>query len=466
MKKRIWALLTALILLICIIPTNAYAAEAKQPYSSWAYGDLLIGDTYGIYPLSWYEKDMTTPITEGQFRILISGMREKLLDTNCVTKVPDFAYKISAPLTVKNVLTSLYNNLSSYEFSKDLGFKNNNMISFMKKNKIYKGTKPEQLLNDKCSKEQACIFATRLITYIFDKLDAGSTGFLWETKAGGNTVYMLGSIHFATNDIYPFSGKILEAYNKSDALVVEANTLNPEDVLKFTQYGVYQDGTTLKDHVSADTYQEAVKLGALIGYDENIVSMIKPWYLFNMFNSLNLTDSTETADASQAAALGIDMSFILNAMNYDKPLLEIEGLAYQGQVFDSFSDELEEYLLNGIIDSVNEILEGKASEETVNLDIMLKLWSEGDVEGYKALFSGEETQVNLDVDAEVVKLLEEYYDILFTQRDKKMADYIDALLKSEGSHTYFVIVGSNHYISDYSVLDILEEKGYTMTQIK
>jgi uncharacterized protein YbaP (TraB family) len=47
-----------------------------------------------------------------------------------------------------------------------------------------------------------------------------------------------------------------------------------------------------------------------------------------------------------------------------------------------------------------------------------------------------------------------------------MAEYIDTLLNMEGSTTYFVIVGSSHYISEYSVLDILEEKGYEITQIK
>jgi len=38
-----------------------------------------------------------------------------------------------------------------------------------------------------------------------------------------------------------------------------------------------------------------------------------------------------------------------------------------------------------------------------------------------------------------------------------MAHIIDDLLKSEGSTTYFIMVGAGHYISDYSVLEILKE---------
>ena len=64
------------------------------------------------------------------------------------------------------------------------------------------------------------------------------------------------------------------------------------------------------------------------------------------------------------------------------------------------------------------------------------------------------------------KYIEELKDKLFTQRDKTMAAYIDSLLTSKGNKTYFVVVGSGHYVSDYDVIDILKEKGYEVNQIK
>ena len=69
-------------------------------------------------------------------------------------------------------------------------------------------------------------------------------------------------------------------------------------------------------------------------------------------------------------------------------------------------------------------------------------------------------------DKEEAVLMEEYFNKLFTERDKGMAEKIDELLSSEGSTTYFVVVGTGHYISDYSVLDILEEMGYEVNQVK
>ena len=39
---------------------------------------------------------------------------------------------------------------------------------------------------------------------------------------------------------------------------------------------VYRDGTSLSDHIDADLYQQVVELLAPYGYDESIVSTLKP----------------------------------------------------------------------------------------------------------------------------------------------------------------------------------------------
>jgi hypothetical protein len=80
MKKRFLALLMALVMCLTLLPVATVSAAQNtnadtqtielmaqgQPYSDWALSDLLVGDTYGIYPVSWYTKDMTAPITKGK----------------------------------------------------------------------------------------------------------------------------------------------------------------------------------------------------------------------------------------------------------------------------------------------------------------------------------------------------------------------------------------------------------------
>jgi uncharacterized protein YbaP (TraB family) len=101
------------------------------------------------------------------------------------------------------------------------------------------------------------------------------------------------------------------------------------------------------------------------------------------------------------------------------------------------------------------------------LDIYLDLWQAGDVEKFKNLVTAQDDQsMDIGLSGTEKAYMDEYNNKLVKQRDKGMAEYIDNLLKAEGNNTYFVIVGSAHYISDYSVLDILKDKGYEITQIK
>jgi uncharacterized protein YbaP (TraB family) len=206
----------------------------------------------------------------------------------------------------------------------------------------------------------------------------------------------------------------------------------------------------------------------MFGYSEEIIAMFKPWCIYIMFAALTSTDSGDESEAAQAAALGIDYYFTTNALLYGKPVLELEGYEYQAKVLDSFSDDLEEFLLDSTIDSINDLLEGKESGDSEYLELALDYWHDGDVDAFKEMNSIEDEYPELESPevAEAKALYDEFVEKLITNRDKNMAEYIDSLLKAEGSHTYFIIVGSGHYISDYSVLDILEDKGYEITQIK
>ena len=483
MKKRLISLLLVLMLVITMIPsTPAFAAEPKtqkneelqsmavgQTYSDWALADLVVAESYGLFPNTWFTKDMTVPITRAKLLVLNSGIRYKMLNTECVKSVEDVKYKQAEKLTVEEVIKSLYSTVSSYTFTKDLNLGSTKAVTFMKENGIYTGKNGELALKDICSIEQASVLATRLVTCIYDKLDASSKGFLWEAKANGNTVYMLGSIHMASTDIYPLSDKILAAYNSSEALAVEVNLFDQAGALALVNNAFYTDGTTLKDHVSKETYDKAIALATKYGVPEAQAALMKPWYIYISFTSLSMTESGSTAEATASANLGIDMNFLTKAMLNGKKVLEVEGYGVQGKMLESFSNELAEYLVNETIDAVNDSLEGKDNTNPEGLDSMLSLWRAGDTENFKQFNSFEYQNKDMLEDGttdEEMKLLREFYDKLFIQRNATMAEYIDNLLMTGKNHTYFVIVGSGHYLGDSDIIELLTAKGYEITQIK
>lgn len=479
MKKRILSLFLVMTLILTVFSTNTALAQegdlaiAQPPYSQWAFDDLVVGDTYNIYPQRWYESGMNKPITHAQLRVLMAGIRGKILRTESVIDSDDVRYRISDNMTVEDVLGTFYTLVGSYEFDGNVGIVDGeNATKYMAKNGVFTGKEGELSLMDRCTVEQACIIATRLVTYLYDALDAASKGFLWEIKSGENTVYLLGSIHMANYDIYPFSNKMLKAFKESDALGVEVNLMDASvDVNSmFMQYGVLTDGTTLKDHVSEETYQKTVQFAANFGMTEEMVAMFKPWALFNSFAALGSTSSGTIEEATQAAALGIDMKFLVDAYLTGKPIVELESYDLQFKMLDSFSPELEEMLLVETIDSVTQVLQGELTSSNTLVNLMLDYWHEGDVDSFMKymapiLVSSEVPNMN-EEDKQALVLMEEYYNKLFTERDKGMAENIDGLLKAEGSATYFVVVGTGHYISDYSVIDILVEKGYEINQVK
>lgn len=479
MKKRILSLLLAMTMIFSLFSAGtAYAqteAEntSQQSYSMWAYNDLLVGDTYGIYPYTWYQKGMQKPITASQLRTLISGLRQKLLKTDCVIDYDDIRIKTHNNMTVKEVLEALYALISSYNFKGDISVVDGETaVKYMAKVGAYTGNEYELSLDDICSVEQACVIATRLVTYIYDALDAASKGFLWEIKSGGNTAYLLGSVHLADYDIYPFSNKILEAYASADYLGVEIDLFNPavDGNAILAKYGIYNDGTTLKDHVSEETYQKTVQICSAFGMTEDVVAMYEPWALYIIFSSYANSASETDEEANLAKYLGIDMKFMIDAYSYGKPVIELEGYELQMSILDSFSDELQETLLNNTMDSLAHVQDGNESLDSILLDVILDYWHDGDVEGFMKniapLLAASESTVADDVDDKAQALNKEYNTKIFTERDTKMAEKIDQFLRAEGSTTYFIVVGTGHYISNHSVLDILKEKGYEINQIK
>ncbi len=172
MKKRFISLLLMVSILLSTFSAGTALAQDDQLYledlltNSLASEDLIVGDTYGIYPQSWYLSDMNKPISHAQLRVLMAGLRHKILKTDCVIDYEEVKFKLHEKMTVKEVLEAFYLLISSYDFEGDIGIVDGgNAVNYMKTHGIYK-SKIDLSLKDVCSIEQACVIATRLITYI------------------------------------------------------------------------------------------------------------------------------------------------------------------------------------------------------------------------------------------------------------------------------------------------------------
>lgn len=268
----------------------------------------------------------------------------------------------------------------------------------------------------------------------------GGRGFMWEVESNGNTVYLVGSMHIADDSFYPLRPEFEEAFAEADYLGVEidiSKAADEEQQKLIMDLGMYQDGTTLKDHVSSETY---AKLGEILkqsGMQPNALDAFKPWVAETTISSL------KSVKAGYDASAGIDLYFIQKAIERKVPILELETYGSQLGMFNSFSKELQEKNLNTALDNFDVLDE--------SVDQMAEMWKTGNDEQlleFTNSISGDE----------------EYNKAMLIDRNIGMADKIDGYLKNGKNEEYFIVVGSAHYLGEHGIVKLLQDKGYTVVR--
>ena len=447
-KKGIVAvLLTFMMMLTTIIPVWAQQPQQTTDISQWAIGALNEGERYGIYPVEWYYDSFRSEISQERLEILLTHTDNKIASLGLNKKQDFVPVSYKADSTRGDVVIRMYNILAQYDLP--IG---ELPVDYMKERGILQGTSKGLELDQICTTEQAVILATRLVEDTYNLLDAGSKGFAWEVEHNGNIIYFLGSIHIGNNELYPINQRLKQAFNESDALIVEANLFDQEGGMEyFLEKSTYQDDTTLKDNISQDIYEKVLKVFEKLDLPEEVYTQIKPWRVANDLSVISMTSSEEPQMASQSAGLGMDIYFLTKALVTQKPIQELEGIKYQADLFDGLSHEFQEEYLDAILDSILDPQTNEAPDSAQMLDEWLKQWKNGDVEGFTSDYNG----ITEEFENELTNML-------FGKRDKDMAEKIIDILESEEKGTYFVVVGAGHFVRDNTVIHHLREKGYNV----
>ncbi len=142
------------------------------------------------------------------------------------------------------------------------------------------------------------------------------------------------------------------------------------------------------------------------------------------------------------------MLLLTYAKEHGKKIDEIETAKEQYQVEANCSPELQMQMLK-------QTIELSQSEMQEQFDILYDSWKSGDIDAMKALLNDEDPSEALN-DGDYQK----YYNAMYVSRQQKMADYVMSKLKAGGKT--FVVVGAMHYAAPPSIIDVLEENGYTV----
>lgn len=280
----------------------------------------------------------------------------------------------------------------------------------------------------------------KLILIIF--LIAGSVfskSFLWEVSDGDSKIYLLGSVHVATEEMYPLEKVITDSYTDSEALVLEVviDEINPMDMMMKMMLPADK---SLKDMVDADTYKDMVTMMDSLQVPAMTYERLKPWGATLLLMQMQMEN--EGFDQS----LGFDSHFLTKARAEEKEVFGLETLDDQISAFEKLSEYSDDFFNYSIEEMEN---------SKIMVDEMLEAWKQGDTAKINDIINNpSETTENYD------KVIE----IMLDERNFKMQAKIEGYLKD--NKKYFVIAGAGHLTGENGLLNLLSKSGkYKLKQL-
>ncbi len=445
-KKTLRFIRVLLCFVFLFLPFSSANAAEKTAPDSWALSELVDAEALGLLPYQ-YDKNLHSTISSGEANYLIFQVGEKLKSLGYQEKTA--FQNIRCDGTRGNFISLLYQELMRFEIPASIAASGSNAEEYMLKNQIILGDGTgDPALDRNCTLQEGILITQRFLTDFCRRTGNASEGLLWKATNGGNVLYLLGTIHVDRGNIYPYSESLSQVITRSDAAYFEVDFFDEEGIEEFMQLQRYSDGTTLKDHISADLYEAVVEVMYQLGFTEAQTASFKPWALANTFSSLSLE---ETDRQTATAPVAIDLYVYQKALVSGAEIGEIEGYVFQGELMDSLSAEYQEaYLASCLFSYLWGLNNEEPSASVSGIDEMLEMWIERDADAFEAYSAKEEQMESGD----------ELSLLLFEKRDQNMIAFADNLLRQEGNKTQILVVGAGHMVGDGGIVNGLKQLGY------
>lgn len=270
-----------------------------------------------------------------------------------------------------------------------------------------------------------------------DSLDDEGDLFLWTIEHNGTQMHILGSIHLASQEIYPLPDEVYRLFENSSRLILEIdlNSVGADAFFGVQSLMEYPDGQSLEDDLSSDEIKLLTDVLAEFGIPFHAVKHLKPWVI-------EATIVTQLAAAHGINPdYGIDMHFAQLAAELDMPVSGLETVEMQLSMFGELPTRTQAAEMMRSIENYQELGDYVAQ--------LLNIWHTGDLEAMTevivdALLSTEELEV--------------FYELMFAERNRQWhIELIDYLEKGGNS---FVVVGAGHLVGPDNLIELMRSSGY------
>ncbi|MCH8084527.1 MAG: TraB/GumN family protein [Myxococcales bacterium] len=262
-----------------------------------------------------------------------------------------------------------------------------------------------------------------------------------ERAQGGGILYLLGSIHFETENAPQFPREIEAAYAGSDELVVEvdvSDATDPEVGAGREERGRLEPPTQLADVLSPATLELLERYLDERGLSLSLFEGMKPWYITNFLVVLELRD------AGYDAEYGVDRRFIERSSG--KPIVALETAAEQLDLLDRLPLRIQESMLR------DAMVRSPQFERAT--DQLIEAWRQGDERALEELVF-----LPLAEDAD----FESFYDAIFFRRNEVMAQRLAELMRD--GKTRFAVLGAGHMLGSRGIPSLLCGRGFEVRRV-
>lgn len=288
--------------------------------------------------------------------------------------------------------------------------------------------------------------------------------FLWKIIGAKATMYLKGTVHITTKNIFPLKNEIIAAFNSCNNFVCEMiigdeiNKIKITDEIIYNKEFIYEDGDSLYNHFDRDKVVELRNY--LVKNDICSERIAKKFYKLKpetvkalMLNGLYKNMGIDLN------SMGIDHYFINKANEMKKKIIELEGRDFQESLLKS----------SGMNIKKSKYIDMK--QENIKEDLLTTLnWSKFNrykifklIPWINSLSIRINDQIYKSVDEEKIENSIDRESPIMKNRDALMFKKLEKLLNVNDS--YFVAVGAAHLLGKGSIIDLLEQKGYKVNRI-
>ncbi len=270
---------------------------------------------------------------------------------------------------------------------------------------------------------------------------AQAAGLGWRVSDGaGNHLYLVGTVHAATKDMYPLPEPITAAFESARILVLEVDprNLNQREMERLVRrYGMLSNRESLRDLLPEETWSRLVAWGQRVSLSPGQLNRMKPWL------ATTTLVSVELASIGVDRALGMEPWLTERAIERGMQIQQLETAEEQIAMLGGLPMEAQvAFLENSILD---------AEEFSESVGELLGAWRDGNLGAMAALLA--------DAYAEQPLL----YEVMIAARNHRWMKAIGPMLASGQIH--YVAVGALHLVGPDGLVALLLEAGMVVERL-